>query len=329
MQNIFRLPRPLMVLMIGIAMVAVSACGAPEPGSGGDNGNQDNNSNGNAEPAGDVSVVDAEAESDDGEEWSGSGEKPSDEVGGDDESDGFSAFITGSELDMTLVTDDGTILWVIIDTSEDETAPGSFSVSSPLGGTWVEMTDFTGMGDILDSVDNGGTVALDTCPQSVGDAARGSFNDVTLESAFDDTTFTLNGSFDVAVAGVMGELYCEEATNNSTANNQQNNDTPGECGWVECDPEGECCEYLPCMNQCDQECLFEDPDCAGGMDPVACAECVDECYTNECEISDACIDAADDADSCAEANNCDQAADEEEELECLEQNCCDELNTAF
>ena len=244
----------------------------------------------------------------------------------------FGASTADGILDMVLMTDGGTVINATVETSEDNPAPGTFEVSAPLSGTYLDLVDATTASIYETTDDGGGVITLQTCPQSMGDRAQGKFDDIHLVDALTGATRTLTGSFDVVVAGFAEPLHCDEASEPTpTPNNDQPVNNGQTCGWdggcVTTD--GVCCPYAECMSQCQLDCIFEDPDCAGGADPAACIQCGQECYRDVCGVSDACLDAAEDFEMCDTGAGCDQIEDDSEYLSCIQDNCCSEATAAF
>lgn len=336
-----------LLALLCTALLAFAGCGSPPPGGGGGggNGNGDNGAN-NTDPNGDpnndtnnatpsdTSTFEAEGEGD-GYSWTGSGEIDSDEAEYEDDEDevGFGAAIIDETLHIGLVTA-GTAISADIQTSEDNPAPGTFEPGSFGQGTWVLFDDFEGGQSFESTEEGGGHIQLDSCPGEVGEMARGSFENVEMADPMDGSQFVLEGEFEVAVAFVDGELECDtqEPSNDTTTNdnNDPSNNDPQQCSWEPCESgaEGECCPYADCMAGCEMTCYMEDPDCDGGMNPEACAQCMEDCVVDDCGASDACLNSLEDLNQCEMDNGCDQQEGEEYD-QCMEDHCCDELHHAL
>jgi hypothetical protein len=324
------------------AMIAclalMGAVGCSDDGGSSDDSNNGNNSGGNNASSHDGSSS-FSAQVDTGSEVETYSGQQDDGAAGQSS---WGATIAGEELHLTMMSSDGTVISVVVVTSEQDLAPGTFSVESFGSGTHVIMTSAQ-LGNSYESNGNG-TITVSTCPRANGEHAKGSFNNVELASDSGNAIWTLDGDFDIVVYNKSGDLYCEQkssnnsttnnsTTNNSTTNNSTTNNSTtnngGQCRADYCMEEGVCCPYVNCISQCEQDCILEDTDCAGGADPAACDSCVRGCWDDVCEVSSECRTAYVDLVTCEQDNNCDTIDDEDQYQECLEGNCCTELNDAL
>jgi hypothetical protein len=295
-------------------------CGdeAGSSNNGANNGAASNNGGSNNGNTTSESSFDATAESDDGtEDFSN---KQDDSKAGEGT---WGAAIAGSTLQISLAGSDGTAITAYVDTTESQKAPGGFTPQGTEDGTFVSLLSAV-EGDAYMS--NGqGTITLDTCPKAVGERARGSFDGVVLASDFGSATKTLSGEFDVVVYAKSGDLFCEEETSNN--NNNSNND-PGQCSADWCEDGGVCCPYMDCVSQCEFECITQDTECQGGLNPMACAQCANACL-DECNVDQECRTEMVELNTCGSNAGCDNTETTEAEQQCLEENCCSEVQGAL
>lgn len=232
-----------------------------------------------------------------------------------------SAVIAQNILTLTMLSETGVSLSAVVETLPARVAPGSFAVNAPPEGSHVTVLDpLAGKGWESAS----GTIELKSCPKAVGEKAVGEFKNINMASLDGGESRTLNGTFDIVILAKQGDLNCkveDVSTNNSTSNNS----TPDQCTADECADGGICCEYLPCLGTCQFDCFAS---CATG-DIAACAQCNAACF-DECNVSNECVSAFEDLNSCEEANSCDPFDENEERYEsCVRGSCCDEINAAY
>ena len=251
------------------------------------------------------------------------------------------ASIAGSILSIYLVAPSGSTISAVVETTEELRAPGSFTVTVPPDATFVTWLNPLA-GQTLES--SSGTITLENCPKVAGDKIKGSFDNVQLVNLFDDSTQTLNGSFDIALYAVSGSLFCTEApvTNEDMGGGMNDRDMGGgmndrdmgggqTCDATICDdPNSNCCPYAQCMATCEFNCLTQDPACSDpfNADPVKCGQCLEACL-DSCNVSQECRSAYVELSTCESNAGCDEASDEDAELECSKQNCCAELKATF
>ncbi|MFU8804299.1 MAG: hypothetical protein ACNA8W_10855, partial [Bradymonadaceae bacterium] len=305
------------------------ACG--DDGSRGRTGNAAQNGttqngttqNGTTEPGdSDKSSFDVTIEGD-GQSEKATNEQPNEAAS----QDTWGATIADGQLFITLLSETGTALSVIVETTEALMAPGSFPVSAPPEGTQVTLLD--PVAGTAFASETTGSIRLDSCPKAVGEKAVGAFENVVLEDDFSEATRTLSGTFDVLVYHKSGDLNCKPpASTNNTNPDPANNPPGGTCDDFEyCDGGGVCCPYAECMGSCNFACVFQDPACASG-DVEACAVCFEGCF-DECNVSQACRGALVTLDACGETHSCDAHEDEDDEEACMLDNCCDEAKAAW
>ncbi len=233
------------------------------------------------------------------------------------------AAIAGSAIEIYLVSGQ-TLITATVETTEDNLAPGSFSISPPPAGSYVTFLDPVN-GSILDSVD--GTINIDSCPKRVGDKVVGRFAGVTLKSDIGNATKTLDGTFDLQVFAKAGDLFCRppETTDpvRETQEDPGNTASGGTCAWDQCLNDGLCCPYRSCMTRCEESCIF-DPTCL--QDPLACAQCANACL-DSCGVSSDCRQALGNLTSCDAQYGCSDREGQEEA--CMLDKCCNELQVAF
>lgn len=296
-----------------LALGGAYACG--DDGGGSSNNGGGNNGGNNA----DTSSFSAEVDT-------GSGQEQHSGSQSDSKADqsSWGATISGPNLQMTLVSSDGTVINAVVETSEAAKAPGDFAPTSDADGTTVTIVS-TSMGNSYVSNGNG-TITLENCPRAVGEHATGSFNNIALDGSGGAGSWTLDGQFDVVVFAKAGDLFCNEqsSSNNGGGTNNNTTNNGGTCDADMCANDGVCCPYAQCMNQCELNCL-QSAECAGGMNPQACAQCTNGCL-DECNVSSECRSAIVDLNTCSENNGCDTANDEEA---CQKQFCCAELKAAL
>ncbi len=140
---------------------------------------------------GDISTYDVEVEGSDGPPTILSGS-----VGADEPDLTTTAWITPGILYVTLDDDDGRVELTVV-TSESETAPGSFEVTTGQHTLRYTLPDQT----VYQSI--GGTIDLVSCPTGLDDRARGSFTDVEAQNAESDDILTLHGSFDMVLSSIQ------------------------------------------------------------------------------------------------------------------------------
>ncbi len=280
--------------------------------------------NGSNNAASDKTSFEVETTDDNGEKEVSKNEIPDDQAG--QETSG--AAIVGSLLHIYLVAPNGSTVTAIIETSEGNTAPGSFTLGEPPEGSHASWLDPVN-GAAFES--RSGTIVLDDCPQAAGDKVSGKFDNVTVASPFDGSTRTLDGKFNLAVYVANGSLFCASSNNSS-----KNNDTPNSsannapmCQADMCEEGGVCCPYTQCIFSCELRCLTQDPACTNPLDPdpIACAGCMEGCL-DECNVSQECRTAYGELSACDQQAGCDELPEEESEA-CTEQNCCSELEAAF
>lgn len=306
------------------AGMSLAACGDDSRSSSGGSGNNSGTNSQQTQGDDEESSFDVEIEDDQGQSSTQTGKQANEDAS----ESSWGAVINNGILQLLLVSEGGISISVIVETTESLEAPGSFALSEPPDGSHVVLTDLGTM-EVFES-GSVGSIRLNNCPAAVGDKVLGSFEGVVLNSVMDSGTRTLNGDFDVAVYSVLGSLHCQEQPEETNGNGANSNQSTNQCNYEVCDPEGACCPYASCMHQCDMDCIFQDPACGMGMDPIACAQCFESCYINECNISNECVDAFDDGNACAEQHGCDDdSLSEEEELECMETHCCAELKAVF
>jgi hypothetical protein len=304
--------------LIGAGALGCGDEGGASNNGGGNNGTASNNGGSNNGNSTSESSFDATAESDDGtEDYSN---KQDDSQAGEGT---WGAAIAGSTLQITLASSDGTAITAYVETSESNKAPGGFTPQGSEAGTFVTLLSAT-EGNAYTSGGQG-TVTLDSCPRAVGERAKGSFDGVVLSSDVGNATKTLSGDFDVVVYAKAGDLFCEEEDTND---NNGNNDTGGQCGADWCEGGGVCCPYVDCISQCEFECLTQDADCQGGLNPAACAQCANACL-DECDVDQACRTEIGELNTCGANSGCDDTETSEAEQQCLEQNCCSQVKATF
>lgn len=297
----------LVSILCLFALLGAVGCGPDDGGS--------NQSGNNGDGDSQTSSFDATVEGDQGSERL-ENSQPNQQAG----QQSWGATIADTALTVTMVSTSGTSITARIETSASQPAPGRFAAGTLADGTYVSLVSAAD-GDGYDSVGSG-SIVLESCPEAAGDKAVGSFDDVVLESSTTGATRTLSGSFDVVVYAKAGDLICEsESTNNGSTNNG------GTCSLDKCGDGGVCCPYVQCMSQCQSNCLFQDPACAPGGDPVQCSACANGCL-DECNVDDACRSAFADLSTCSEANSCGPGGGAGDEI-CVENNCCAEHNAAF
>lgn len=241
------------------------------------------------------------------------------------------ASIAGPILSIYLVAPSGSTITAIVETTESVRTPGAFTVMAPPEGTNVSWLNPIA-GQIFSS--ESGTIQLENCPKAMGDKVKGSFENVQVINEIDGSTQTLNGDFDIALYAVSGALFCTEAPVNDMGGNMNDNDMGGggqTCDATICDDANRnCCPYAQCMATCEFNCLTQDPSCSNpfSADPVKCGQCLDACL-DSCNVSQECRTAYGELSTCESNAGCDEAADEDAELECSKQNCCTELKAAF
>lgn len=233
-----------------------------------------------------------------------------------------SAVIAENILTLTMLSETGVSLSAVIETLPTKVAPGSFGVNAPPNGSHITVLDPLAGGGWESA---SGTIELKSCPKAVGQKVVGEFKNVNLAAINGGESRSLSGTFDIVVVLKQGDLNCkveDVVTNNSTSNN---NSTPDQCSADECEEGGICCEYLPCLGTCQFNCFAS---CATG-DIAACAQCNAACF-DECNVSNECVAAFEDLNSCEEANSCDPFDENEERYEsCVRGSCCDEINAAY
>lgn len=299
-----------------LCVSCLALAGAWGCGDDGDDGNGGSNNGGGS----DTSSFSAQVETDSGSQQI-EGEQSDSKAG----EGTWGASIGGSNLHVTLTSADGaTVVSAVITTTESQKAPGDFTPQATNENTFVSIVS-AAQGNAFMSTGSG-TITLDNCPRAVGEHAKGSFNNVVLAAESGNATWTLDGSFDVVVFAKAGDLFCNEQSsgNNSTPGN---NNTGGQCSADWCEDGGTCCPYMPCVSQCELGC-FQSAECQGGLNPEACAACARGCL-DECNVSDECNTAAVALNTCGENAGCDATETQEAEEQCLEQNCCSELNATL
>lgn len=310
------------ILILLLSLFSTLACGE-NGGSGGGDGDGDTQ-----EVVGDEeeSSFNVSIEDESGDSTSATGKQSNEDVS----EDSWGASLNSGMLMINLVTGAGISITANLETSESNTAPGTFTVQAPPEGTHVVLLDV--LQGAAFSSQSTGSITLQNCPKAIGDKVVGSFNNIVL---VDDMgaggTRTLNGNFDVMVYAVAGGgLFCEE-TPEPGDGGDGDTETPigGQCGWEYCRDDGACCPYAECMNTCDFNCLFNDSDCAMGTNPLACDACIESCYFDTCGISDQCVNAAVDLGICEDTHGCDEFDDDNEAEACMQNFCCDDLKATY
>ncbi|QDG50975.1 hypothetical protein FIV42_09575 [Persicimonas caeni] len=300
-----------------LALAGAWGCGDDNGGGGGGSNNGGSNNDGSS----DTSSFSAQVETEGGNQQL-EGEQADSKAG----EGSWGASIADSNLQINLTSADGTAVTAMIATTESQKAPGDFTPQADIETTFVSIVS-AAQGNAFMSTGSG-TITLDSCPRAVGEHARGSFNNVVLAAESGNSTWTLDGSFDVVVYAKAGDLFCnEQSSSNNTSNNNTSNNNTQQCSADWCADGGVCCPYMQCMNSCELQC-FQSADCQGGLNPQACAECANGCL-DECDVSQECRTAAQALDTCSTNNGCDETADSDAEQQCLETNCCSEVNAAL
>lgn len=243
----------------------------------------------------------------------------------------WGASIAGGVITILMQDASGVAISAVIDTAQNTYATGDFSVAAPPEGTFVTLLDPLA-GQALNSHGQG-TIKLTSCPTAMGDKVVGSFQSVSLEDENEGPNRTLTGNFDVAVYAMSGTLNCppaDDTNDNSDDDPDDSDDQPNACqGYEYCEnSDGACCPYAQCMATCSFNCVMEDAECAGGLNPAACNACTLGCL-DSCGVDQACRDAATALTSCEEDAGCDTLDDEDEAASCTESACCSELQTAY
>ncbi|TXD34288.1 hypothetical protein FRC98_19040 [Lujinxingia vulgaris] len=242
----------------------------------------------------------------------------------------WGASIAGGVITILMQDGSGVAINAVIDTAQNTYATGDFALSEPPEGTFVTLLDPLG-GDTFNTLDEG-TVKLTSCPKAIGDKVVGSFNNVVLYSEMDESSRTLSGNFDVPVYAMSGSLNCPPADepDNDDEQPDDNDDQPNACqGYEYCESgDGVCCPYAECMATCSFNCVMEDEECAGGLNPAACDSCTLD-YLDSCGVDQACRDAAAALTTCEEDAGCSELEDEDAATSCTESNCCSELQAAY
>lgn len=244
----------------------------------------------------------------------------------------WGATIAGDTLMLFLMDADGTTLTATVKTSEDLRAPGTFEVGDEFADQTVTLLNPLA-GNVFHSVGEG-TIKLDNCPRVMGDHIRGSFQNVTLRGEIGDATQTLNGSFDLVVYAKSGDLFCKEAQTGNNGGNetdvgqggQDTDNTPAVCLADLCEDGGVCCPFIECVSSCETKCVME--TCMMNPGSAECFSCMAGC-PDSCNVSQECRTALVQLDTCGENHGCSEAADDDEELECLKESCCNELQAAY
>ena len=299
-------------LILAAMGLAFAACGDDTSKGGGGGGGGGNNTENNATP--DRTSVDLNF----------GGEAIERDIPNDQASNESAAAVIGpSTLTLTIVSEMGVAISAVVETSAQNTAPGTFAVGAPPENSYVSVSDPLA-GSAWESAS--GNIVLTSCPKAVGEKINGRFEGVQLAPLNGGDAKELSGSFSVVVLTKSGDLDCAaepEPSNNS--NNPVNNpNNPNQCQVSICEDEGICCPYIECMSQCELECFS---DCAAG-NIQACAACNDSCY-DSCGVSDACASAIQVVNACEETNQCDPFGDEDAYDACLQENCCSEIDAAF
>ncbi|TXC74521.1 hypothetical protein FRC91_15525 [Bradymonadales bacterium TMQ1] len=225
----------------------------------------------------------------------------------------------------------GVAISAVIDTSQNTYATGDFTVSAPLECTFVTLLDPLG-GDSFAPLDDG-VITLTSCPKAIGDKVVGSFKNAVLQSDMNESSRTLSGNFDVAVYAMTGSLNCppaDEPDDNDNGQPDDDDDQPNACqGYEFCESgDGACCPYAECLATCGFNCVMNDDECAGGLNPVACNICTLGCL-ERCGVDQACRDAATALTSCEDDAGCIEIADEDAATSCTESHCCAEFQAAY
>lgn len=312
------------MLLLFLATACTEDAGDSDASSNNTANAQQNAATNNAdEGASDKTSFEVESTDESGEKEVSKNEIPDDQAG--QETSG--AAIVGDLLHLYLVAPNGSTINAIIETSESNTAPGSFAIAAPPEGSHVTWLDPINGGTFESQ---SGTITLDDCPTAAGDKVSGKFNSVTVTSPFDGSTRTLDGAFDLAVYVANGALFCASSNNsknNDTSNSSANNAPMCQADY--CEDGGVCCPYTQCIFSCELRCVTQDPACTNPLDPdpIACAACMEGCL-DECNVSQECRTAYQALSTCDQQAGCDELPEEQSEA-CTEENCCSELNAAL
>ena len=101
-----------------------------------------------------------------------------------------------------------------------------------------------------------------------------------------------------------------------------------QCSADRCGEDGVCCQFVDCVTQCEYDCLNQDAQCDGGANESACNACAQDCR-DSCNVSQECRTALDELDACSQNNGCQDSAGGAGDEQCLEENCCAELEAAL
>lgn len=308
------------------SLLVFSAC-SDDSGSTNSNNASTNNAseNNNTQGSEEKTSFDVEVK----DEASGMTTKEENEIDNKDASQATSgAAIAGPVLSIYLVAPSGSTITATVETTESVRAPGSFSVSEPPEGTFVNWLA-PASGQVYNS--STGSITLNGCPKAMGDKVTGSFVNVELVSEVDGSTQIINGDFDVALYAVSGALLCDEGSSgNNTTTPDENNNSGGTCDADICEDGGTCCPYAQCIFNCEVQCITQDPACNNPLtaDPVKCAECGNACL-DSCNVSDECRTEINALATCEANAGCDDIDDEDESTACSEANCCAELKATW
>lgn len=298
-------------LILAAMGLAFAACGEDTSKGGGGGGGGGNNTENNATP--DRTTVDLE--------FGGSAierDIPNDQAS----NESAAAVIGPSTVTLTILSETGVAISAVVETSAQNTAPGTFAAGAPPENSYVSVSDPLA-GGAWESAS--GSIVLTNCPKAVGEKVNGRFEGVQLSALNGGESKELSGSFSVVVLTKSGDLDCAaepEPTNNP--NNPVSSNNPDQCQADECADGGVCCPFIPCLSQCQLNCFS---DCATG-DVQACAACNDGCF-DSCDVSTECVSAIQDLNQCEEDNQCDAFGDEDEYDACVKGSCCSELNAAL
>ncbi len=235
----------------------------------------------------------------------------------------FGAGISGTILNIWITSNSGSLLSAVIDTATYE-LPGSAAMASP--------PDAPGFLTVVDALagstkaSTGGSIVINQCPKAMGEAFTGRFDNVALRDEISGATSTLTGDFNLKVLTKAGDLACKAPV---VTNPPTGEDFPAKgvasCGNLACD--GPCCPYIPCLSTCTLAC--QTGACQDPNDFMGCITCVAAC-PGSCNVSQACIDAAQVVDQCEVTNGCDQIDDETDAWDtCMANACCEEIKAAY